>query len=96
MFDLPTVTKKEKSISARFRKGLEKDGFTMYQYSVYIRYCASLESANVHIKRVKSLTPAQGMISILMVTDKQYSKIITIWGKIQQKSKPAPLQLEFF
>ena len=36
MFDLPTVTKKDKKEAARFRKELEKDGFTMYQYSVYI------------------------------------------------------------
>lgn len=96
MFDLPTVTKKEKAISARFRKNLEKDGFTMYQYSVYIRYCASLESANVHIKRVKALTPVKGIVSILTITDKQYSNIINIWGEIQQKVVPTPLQLEFF
>ena len=56
MFDLPTVTKKDKHISALFRKNLEKDGFTMHQYSVYIRFCGSLESAYVHIKRIKSLT----------------------------------------
>lgn len=96
MFDLPTVTKKDKAISARFRKNLEKDGFTMYQYSVYIRYCASLESANVHIKRVKSLTPVKGIVSILTITDKQYSNIINIWGEIQQKVVPTPLQLDFF
>ena len=96
MFDLPTVTKKEKKISARFRKDLERDGFTMYQFSVYIRYCASLESAHVHIKRVKNLTPERGQVSILTVTDKQYSNIINVWGEIQRKKQPVPLQLEFF
>ena len=96
MFDLPTVTKKEKAVFARFRKDLEKDGFTMYQYSVYIRYCASLESANVHIKRVRSLTPTKGVVSILTVTDKQYSNIINIWGEIEKKAPSTPLQLEFF
>lgn len=96
MFDLPTVTKKDKAVSARFRKDLEKDGFTMYQYSVYIRYCASLESANVHIKRVKSLTPQKGTVSILTITDKQYSNIINIWGEIEKKTSPIPMQLEFF
>lgn len=96
MFDLPTVTKKDKAISARFRKDLEKDGFTMYQFSVYIRYCASLESANMHIKRIKSLTPIKGTVSILTVTDKQYSNIINIRGEIQHKTTSTPLQLEFF
>ena len=38
MFDLPTQTKKNKKDSALFRKNLEKDGFVMHQYSVYIRF----------------------------------------------------------
>lgn len=96
MFDLPVVSKKERKDAALFRKNLEKDGFVMHQYSVYIRYCGSLESAQVHIKRVKSFTPEKGHISILSITDKQYSNIIHIWGAIEKKAKPAPLQLEFF
>jgi len=96
MFDLPTVTKTDKKKSARFRKDLERDGFVMHQFSVYIRYCASLESASVHIKRVRSFTPEQGRVSILTITDKQYSRIINIWGSIEKKKMPAPMQLEFF
>ena len=69
------------------RQELEKDGFTMYQYSIYIRYCGSQESANVHIKRVKSILTPSGKVSILTVTDKQYSKIINMWGEIKQKLK---------
>ena len=37
-----------------FRNKLQKDGFTMFQFSIYIRHCASSENADVHIKRVKS------------------------------------------
>ena len=37
MFDLPVLTKKERKDAALFRKNLEKDGFTMHQFSVYIR-----------------------------------------------------------
>lgn len=96
MFDLPTVTKKDKTEAARFRKELEKDGFTMYQYSIYIRYCGSQESVNVHIKRVKSILTPSGKVSILTVTDKQYSKIINMWGEIKQKAQETPIQLEFF
>lgn len=96
MFDLPVTTKSEQKVAALFRKNLEKDGFTMYQFSVYTRFCGSLESSQVHIKRVKSLTPAKGHVSILSITDKQFSNIVHIWGAIERKSKPAPLQLEFF
>ena len=44
-FDLPTETKKEKKAYADFRKNLQKDGFTMFQFSIYVRHCASSENA---------------------------------------------------
>ena len=96
MFDLPVVSKKERKDAALFRKNLEKDGFTMHQFSVYIRYCGSLESAQVHIRRVKSMIPEKGHVSVLSITDKQYSNIIHIWGSVEKKTRPTPLQLEFF
>ena len=96
MFDLPVTLKKERKQAALFKKNLEKDGFTMHQYSVYTRYCASLESAQVHIKRIRNMMPEKGHISIVTITDKQYSNIINIWGAIEKKNKPIPMQLEFF
>lgn len=96
MFDLPTNTKKERKDYSRFRKDLERDGFIMHQFSVYSRYCGSLESANVHIKRVKSFVPERGKVSILSITDKQYAGIINIWGSIEKRNNPPPMQLEFF
>ncbi len=95
-FDLPTTTKAERGHAARFRTSLEKDGFTMMQYSVYIRYCASRESMEVHIKRVRSMIPASGQVSILSITDKQYSEIINYWGRIERSKPQIPQQLEFF
>lgn len=85
MFDLPTKTKKERHDYAVFRKNLEKNGFVMHQYSVYCRFCASLEARNVHVKRVKSFMPNKGRLSILTITDKQYSDIINIWGELNKK-----------
>lgn len=96
-FDLPVITKKERKIATSFRKNLMKDGFVMLQYSVYIRHCASKESQVVHVKRVKSIVPETGMVSILSVTDKQYGDIVNYWGKEKKKKVPTePLQLEFF
>ena len=90
--------------AARFRKDLEKDGFAMMQFSVYIRHCASRESLDVHIKRVKTFLPETGKVSILGVTDKQYGDIHNFWGKpksasqskIQNKVLSEPVQLELF
>lgn len=96
MFDLPTTTKKERHDYAWFRKNLERDGFVMHQYSVYMRFCASREAKEVHVKRVRSFMPAKGKLSIIAITDKQYSDIINIWGEIEQKVQKKPIQLEFF
>lgn len=95
-FDLPTNTKVERKHAAQFRKSIEKDGFIMMQYSVYTRHCASRESCEVHIRRVKGLLPPSGLVSILSVTDKQFGDIVNFWGKIERKKMDIPQQLEFF
>ena len=74
-FDLPTETKKDRKEYAKFRKRLVCDGFTMFQFSIYVRHCASSENAEVHIKRVKSFMPPYGKIGILNITDKQFGNI---------------------
>jgi len=95
-FDLPTTTKKDRKKASGFRKTLLNDGFSMMQYSVYIRYCASRESMQVHITRIKNAIPEHGHISILPVTDKQYGRIINFWGIKEVPLENAPVQLEIF
>ena len=95
-FDLPVKLKKEQKAAAQFRKNLEKDGFVMHQFSVYMRCCGSFESVQVHIRRIRSLIPESGHVSIMVITDKQYANIINVWGKIEKKTRPTPMQLEFF
>jgi len=95
-FDLPTNTKKERKTAAQFRKKLLKDGFSMMQYSVYIRHCASRESAQVHVRRVKAMLPPSGQVSVVQITDKQYGKILNYWGKSAKPLSAPPSQLELF
>jgi CRISPR-associated protein Cas2 len=95
-FDLPTTTKKDRKNAQDFRAKLLKDGFGMMQYSVYIRHCASFESADVHEKRIKKLLPPLGKVSILRITDKQFGDIMNFWGTAEAPKKPPPLQLELF
>lgn len=96
LFDLPTITKRERRTAAQFRKKLLKDGYNMMQYSVYIRHCASRESAQVHVKRVKAMLPASGQISVVQITDKQYGQILNYWGKSAKELTKPPSQLELF
>lgn len=95
-FDLPTETKTERKIYSRFRKELIQDGFNMFQFSIYLRHCASKENAEVHIKRVKDLLPEKGHIGILCVTDKQFGMMEIFFGKKEKTKILAPQQLELF
>ncbi len=95
-FDLPVVTKRQRRSATYFRKGLEKNGFNMMQYSVYTRHCASRENAEVHVNRVKAMVPGGGHVSVLQITDKQYGNIINFWGAKIKRLPPGPQQLELF
>lgn len=95
-FDLPTDTKQERKAAATFRKQLMKDGFTMFQFSIYVRHCASRENMEVHIKRVKTLLPAEGNVGILGITDKQFSEMEIFFGRKPKTPNAPGQQLELF
>ncbi len=95
-FDLPTDTKKDIRNYSIFRKKLIQDGFTMFQFSIYLRHCASKENAEVHIKRVKSILPPAGQVGILCVTDKQFGKMELFIGKKETNLNTPYQQLELF
>ncbi|HMX61410.1 MAG TPA: CRISPR-associated endonuclease Cas2 [Chitinophagales bacterium] len=95
-FDLPTETKKEKKCYAKFRKGLQEDGFAMFQFSIYLRHCSSRENAEVHINRVKRMLPELGHIGIMCITDKQFGQMELFHGKKEFNLPNIPQQLELF
>ena len=95
-FDLPTDTKKDRKNYALFRKKILKDGFQMFQFSMYIRHCSSRENAEVHIKRVKSILPPKGHIGIMCVTDKQFGMMEVYRGKEPVSTPETIQQLELF
>ena len=95
-FDLPTETKKERKIYADFRKKLLADGFSMFQFSIYLRHCPSRENADVHIKRVRMSLPPAGKVGILTITDKQFGMMEIYYGKKVADPVNIPQQLELF
>lgn len=95
-FDLPTDTKKERKAAALFRKELIKDGFVMFQFSIYMRHCPSTENADVHIRRVKDLLPPYGQVGILSITDKQFASMELFSEKKSREIPSAGIQLELF
>jgi CRISPR-associated protein Cas2 len=95
-FDLPTETKKERKAYAIFRKKIMADGFQMFQFSIYLRHCASMENAEVHIKRVQKILPEHGHIGIMTITDKQFGMMQIFDGKKPTAPISTPQQLEIF
>lgn len=95
-FDLPTETKKDRKNAAEFRKKLLQDGFSMFQFSIYVRHCASQQNAEVHIKRIKAILPEYGQVGVMCITDKQFGNIELFSGKKVAMREPEPMQLELF
>jgi CRISPR-associated protein Cas2 len=95
-FDLPTETKKDRHNYALFRKSLQKDGFSMLQYSIYVRHCNSRENADVHIKRVRSFLAPKGEIIIFTLTDVQFGMMEFFRSRDPAMRPETPQQLEMF
>ncbi len=96
LFDLPTDNKQMRKDYTCFRKFLLRGGFTMMQYSVYMRHSSSEENAQVHINRIKIHLPPDGEVRIIKITDKQFGRIEVFYGKTRQPIEKAPEQLSFF
>ncbi len=96
LFDLPTETKKERRTAQQFRKSLMQNGFIMFQFSIYMRFCQSAENADVHTKRVKSILPEKGKVGIFSITDKQFGRMEIFHGVKKAPEQETPQQLELF
>ncbi len=95
-FDLPTETKSERKAATKFRKQLLDDGFGMFQFSIYSRFCASRENALVHIRRTKNNLPKKGKVAVMQITDKQFGMIELFHGKKEVEPEVPTQQLELF
>ena len=82
-FDLPSVTAAERREYSRFRKNLIKSGFLMMQESVYTKIALNQNVAATVCNEVKKFKPPSGTVQILVVTEKQFSKIETVVGQIK-------------
>ena len=96
LFDLPVLTRKERRDAAKFREFLLDQGFEMCQLSVYMRFCAGKEQAQVHTRRVQSALPPSGNVQIIYFTDKQYESIVNFDGTRRQPANRNPQQYILF
>lgn len=80
-FDLPVNTKEERRAYTKFRKFLVKNGFLMLQESVYCKLALNSTAVHAIIDQVHKNSPAQGLVQLLTVTEKQYAKMDLITGE---------------
>lgn len=79
-FDLPVVSKADRHAYSVFRKYLIKQGYMMLQYSVYSKIFNNADAVDNHLKILKKNVPKDGSIRAMMVTEKQYSRIVILLG----------------
>jgi CRISPR-associated protein Cas2 len=79
-FDLPMVASDELRAYRKFVNFLKKDGFIMLQKSVYSKLALNHSKVNSAVQNVRKNLPKEGAISILVVTEKQFTNIIELLG----------------
>ncbi|MGN0140624.1 MAG: CRISPR-associated endonuclease Cas2 [Roseburia sp.] len=83
MFDLPVLTEKDRRNYRQFRKFLVKNGFLMLQESVYCKIAQNTTAADSVVENVRRNKPDAGLVQILRVTEKQFSKMEYLVGESQ-------------
>lgn len=80
-FDLPTETAEDRRNYRRFRGGLVKNGFIMMQESVYCRLLLNSTADQTAREAIRRLRPPRGIVQIMTITEKQFSKIEYLTGE---------------
>ncbi len=84
-FDLPVSTAPERRAYASFRKYLVRSGFLMVQESVYCKLALNGTAAGVIMEAVRCHKPPWGLIQMLIVTEKQFSKMELVLGEFHSE-----------
>lgn len=80
-FDLPTTSSRYRKEANKFRNFLIKNGFMMLQESVYVKLALNQVVANTMIYNLEKNKPNEGIIQILVITEKQYSNMYMMVGE---------------
>ena len=79
-FDLPVITSVNRKDYRDFHKYLIKTGFLMMQESVYCRLAQNSTMADAIVENIRKNKPADGLVQVLKITEKQFGKMEFIVG----------------
>lgn len=80
MYDVPNNNSEENKEYTKFRKLLIKNGYSMMQFSVYIKCLNVKTKFKSEVKKISKFVPSQGNIRIMTITEKQFQDIIFLNG----------------
>ena len=79
-YDLPVQSPKQRRQENQFRKFIEREGYHRINFSVYARFCGSVQSTKSAKERVRKQIPETGHVFMIEFTDGQ-------WGRIEHIHK---------
>ena len=79
-FDLPVITNENRKDYREFHKYLIKSGFLMMQEYVYCKLAQNAVMAEFIIENIRKNKPADGLVQVLKITEKQFGKMEFIVG----------------
>lgn len=85
LFDLPVLTSAQRREYVRFRKFLLKSGFVMQQESVYSKLALNTTVAQRIAENVRKNKPVEGLVQMLTITEKQYSRMELLVGEVKSE-----------
>jgi len=83
MFDLPTVTSLDRRNYRVFVKFLKKNGFIMFQESIYVKLSINSSKVSSIKALIKSNLPQKGFVTMLTITEKQFNDMDFLLGEFK-------------
>jgi len=82
-FDLPVESSNDRKNYSKFRNYLLDDGFVMMQKSVYSKITTNGAGASTVVQKLHRHKPPDGVVQILIITEKQFQGIEYLIGERQ-------------
>lgn len=83
LFDMPIETVAQRKSYRKFVRFLKKNGFVMFQKSVYVKICINRAAMDSTINTISANVPKDGSIAMLDITERQFSNAIFFTGEFK-------------
>ena len=100
LFDVPTVTSRDKREYRRLRQTLLDNGMLRLQYSVYTKLYADSRSPEPLIRAIEQALPGEGRVTVFAIPDRIYAQAYRFvgdrYGETEGTDPEMPTQLTIF